>query len=243
MAGCDTAPHQGAQFFVVHDDGTANACDPTKPNDDPYSCSYNNSSGAYEETYNDQTYNCWDTLGCDEDHPLAITPLAVASPTVASPATVCAPNWVYDKLVDKGQSWEVASRQEDTNNSSSPLSVTFTATTTKTVTVTDEEQFTANASISVDIIATITAGVKAQINHSVSQSVTVSVGNSPVLSIPPEKTGYANYGVSVQITSGHLYDKAQCEGNQSDAGTDITYVPIAVGRCLWVEGQTPCPSL
>ncbi len=172
------------------------------------------------------------------------TPLCNVVAPVNPPIT-CISKYTYDNLINKGQSWVVVSPQQDTNNSPSDLQVTFTATTSKTVTVTDGQRVIGSltGSASIPLIATVTASVKAEINRSVSQSITVAIGNSPDLVIPPGKTGYANYGVRVQITSGHLYDKGKCEGKKSDAGIDITYVPIAAGWCVWIDGQPPCSSL
>ncbi len=160
----------------------------------------------------------------------------------------CHPSYVYDNLVNEGQSWEVVEQQQDQNKSPSSLRVTFTSKTSKTVTVSDKEDLTitvdgsANASVG-PIDATITARVKLQINHDVFQSVTTTIDNSVTYTIPAGETAYANYGVKIQITSGHLYDQAGCEGKKSDRGTDVTYVPIAPGWCVWTSDEPSCSSI
>jgi len=75
------------------------------------------------------------------------------------------------------------------------------------------------------------------------QSVTVAIGNSYNVTIPAGKTAYGNYGVKVQVTSGDFSDTARCEGQKSNWGTDVTYVPIASGWCVWLSNQPACSSL
>jgi len=83
----------------------------------------------YEEI-NGKIYHC-SAFNCDENDPV--------NPFVTTTASnTCVPNYVYDNLVNEGQSWIVVSQQQDQNNSTSPAQVTFTSTTSKTVTVTDE---------------------------------------------------------------------------------------------------------
>jgi hypothetical protein len=77
----------------------------------------------------------------------------------------------------------------------------------------------------------------------VTQTVNATIRNAFDFSIPLGETAYANYGVKVQITSGHLYNKAACSGETSDYGTDVTYVPIAAGWCVWLSSQPTCPSI
>jgi hypothetical protein len=228
ITGCGTI--NGSDFYMVKD-GKKISCDIwTSP-------SVGGCGNVYYEIYNGQTYACGFSTGCNEDQP-------AVDDVGASSSTQCTPHWTYDHLTDKGESWIVVSPLEDTNNSPSLLPVTFAATTTKTVTVTDSAGVITSLTASADaLIATITASVRVQINHTVSQSVKVAIGNSPVLSIPPGKTGYANYGVKVQMTSGHLYDNAKCESGKGDWGMDTTYIPIATGWCLWIDGETPCPSI
>jgi hypothetical protein len=174
------------------------------------------------------------------------TPMCnIFAPTYVSPTT-CIPNYAYDNLVNDGLSWVVTSRQQDTNNTVSPAQVTFTSTTSKTVTVTDKLDVIAKLGGDADIlIADITLNVKAEIDYEVTQTVDATIGNAYTVSILPGETAYGNYGVRVQITSGHLYDKAKCEGSKSDSGMDITYVPIDTGWCVWTSNQSPslCPSL
>ncbi|HLZ56622.1 MAG TPA: hypothetical protein VKR06_06715 [Ktedonosporobacter sp.] len=241
ITGCSAYDGENNNPYMVVD-GTATPCKlpATTPNSDssqyPGRCSYN-----YYEVKDGKTYACSGWGGCDEDNP--VTPPAV---TVASPSAGCKPHWTYDQLVDKGVAWKIlSSPQESVNNTTSPEQANFSVTIARTVTVTDEKQFTASLGASAKLaIVTITASVKQQVNHSVSQSLTVTVSNSVTLSVPPKETAYGNYGVSAQITSGHLYDTAKCEGSQSDVGTDVTYVPIAVGWCTWFSNQPdPCPSI
>jgi len=186
------------------------------------------------KTYACDTWGVWN--GCDPSHPV--------TPPITQP--VCVPNYAYDNLADQGQAWEVISRQENANPSTSPAQEAFIAKTSKTVTVSDELDLTASASANADIaIASITASVKAKINFKVTQTVDTTIGNADTVSVPAGETAYANYGVKVQITNGHLYDKAGCSGGKTDYGTDITYVPIDSGWCIWFSNQpaTLCPSV
>lgn len=214
-AGCDPVY---SSFHYTYENGKKIPC-----NWNALQCG----NSSYED-YGGKTYHCT-ALQCDEAYPV----------TLPQPSS-CSPNYVYDTLNDKGQSWKVVDHEVNQNNASTPVQVTFTSETATTVTVTDELGVTLSAKGSVGVIE---AGVEAHINHSVSISVAVTVGNGDTFTIPPGETAYANYGVKVQVTSGHFYDKAKCEGNKSDWGTDITYVPIAAGWCVWTSDQSPCPSI
>jgi hypothetical protein len=202
-----------------------------------------NCGGPHYQSSDGQTfYYCssWWTMGCS----LATPP--VNQPTTSSAG--CKPEYAYDNLINEGQSWEVVSQQQDQNNSSSPAQVTFTSTTSKTVIVTDKLDIITNVNVTAAgdagiLVGVITANVKAEIDHEVTQIVNATIGNSYNFSVPPGETAYANYGVKVQITGGHLYDKARCEGQKSDWRNDVTYVPIASGWCVWTSNQPACPSL
>jgi hypothetical protein len=179
---------------------------------------------------------------------LRVSCQAIVPTTVTTPTMQCKPEYAYASLTDEGQSWVVVSQQQDQNNSTSSAQVTFTSTTSKTVTVTDKLDVIANLNVTAAgdagiLVGVITVNVKAEIDHEVTQTVNATIGNSYGFSVPPRETAYANYGVRVQITSGHLYDKSRCEGQKSDWGTDITYVPIASGWCVWLSNQPACPSL
>ncbi len=201
--------------------------------------------GAHYQSSDGQTF-----FYCSSTFVVGCSP---ATPPVNHPATPsvgCVPKYAYDNLINQGQSWEVVSQQQDQNNSPSPAQVTFTSTTSKTVTVTDKLDVIANLNVNVAgdagiLIGIITANVKAEIDHEVTRTVNATIGNSYNFSVPSGKTAYANYGVKVQITSGHLYDKAACSRGKSDWGNDVTYVPIASGWCVWTSDQPAsiCPSL
>lgn len=173
--------------------------------------------------------------------------LWVFSCTTSTPVP-CQSHYVYDDLINMGESWIVVNQQQDQNEFTYSIQATLTSTTAKTVMVTDKLAFTTSYSESVGVSedgieSTITESVKTEINHSVSRSVTVTIGNDTTVTIPVGKTVYGNYGVRVQVTDGRLYDQAGCEGTQSYFGPDITYVPIATGWCIWISGQPPCPSV
>jgi hypothetical protein len=196
-------------------------------------------SPAYAVGDDGVTYYCRDK---NPDNCIAVTP---------TPERPCKPAFAYDTLIDGGKSWKVIPpQQQGQNNSTSPAQVTFTSKTSATITVTDSLSLTTTTTGSLSgslgvIKATITESVKTTIDTSVSSSVTASIGNDFSFTVPAGDIAYANYGVRVQITSGHLYDKAGCEGpgKKSDWGTDITYVPIGIGWCVWTSKQPPCPSV
>lgn len=228
IVGCN-APDSG--YYIIHN-GTRTPCNGFSSNcgDDFYEV----------ETPSGITYHCTSAYGdtCDVFHPI--------TPPATSPQ--CVPKYVYDNLINEGQSWVVVSQQQDQNNSPSPAQATFTSMTSKTVTVTDKLDVIANLNVTVagdagSLIGIITLNVKAEIDHEVTQTVNAAIGNAYDFSVPPGETAYANYGVKVQITGGHLYDKAGCKGKKSDWGTDVTYVPIASGWCVWLSNQSACPSL
>jgi len=228
IVGCGSA----YTYFTIHNGRKTPCSDPTSniPSNIPgcsgpyYAVSENNGV-----TYYCQSKECF-------------------TPVPITPPPQCTSKYVYDNLVNEGQSWEVVSQQQDQNNATTPAQVTFTSTTSKTVTVTDKLDVIANLNANVAgdagiLIGVITLNVKAEIDHEVTQAVNATIGNTYTVSIPPGETAYANYGVRVQITSGHLYDKAGCEGKKPDWGTDVTYTPIATGWCVWLSDQPPCPSI
>jgi len=184
------------------------------------------------------------------------TPIPQATPSCflgifacSTPTPVpCQPHYIYDNLINIGTSWIVVNQQQDQNNTTSPIQVTFTSTTSRTITVTDKLGLTQTSTSSEEVSGeaiqdTITNSVAVAINHSVSRSVTATIGNGTVITIPAGKTAYGNYGVRVQVTDGRLYDQADCEGENSYFGPDITYVPVATGWCVWISGQPSCPSV
>jgi hypothetical protein len=213
MAGCGSAT-----YYTFHN-GTKNQCGSAGTPD----CG--NDYYAVDNT-NGMTYHCTGT------------PCFLTDPV--TPPWNCSSKYAYENLADKGTSWKVITQQQDQNNSSVPAQVTFTSNTETTVKVSLDVHLSASADALLDVVY---VSVKADINVSVTKSVSVTVGNSYNFTVPAGATAYGNYGVKVQITSGHLYDKATCEGKNSDLGNVVTYVPIAPGWCVWTTDETPCPSI
>lgn len=184
--------------------------------------------------------------------PYTPTPVPTPTPT-ATPSCIlgfihcttptpvpCKSKYAYATPVNEGLSWVVIDQLQDQNRSTTAAQVTFTSKTATTVTVTDQAGVTETAKASALVIE---ESVQVQINISVSLSVSTTIGNNYTFTLPPGKTVYANYGVRVQVVNGHLYDQAGCEGNKSDWGADLSYLPLAVGWCVWTDTDPPCPSI
>lgn len=238
LAGCGTATttptgtpctsYNSLCYYYYNHAGTPIACtvDGVSGND----CS--TTSGPYYEydTLNGKTIECSADPNWICPTSKLVTPVAQCPP----------PNFVYDTLVNKGQAWKVVEQDQDQNGTSGLVQATFTSTKSDTI--------TASASVSVPghadaVIGVILASVEAHINTSVRASVTTVVDNNYNLTVPAGKTAYGIYGVRVQVTSGHLYDTKSCGGSKADYGTVISYIPIAIGWCVWLSGQQPCPTV
>jgi hypothetical protein len=141
----------------------------------------------------------------------------------------CQAQYVYDHITDQGQKLVVTDHEQTGNNTGNDVTLTLTAERSKTVTV------SADAGIEADLGA-IVDGVKVSLHVSVSESVATSISNSPTLKLPDGTTGYGDYGVFVQLASGHLYS-SNCG---QDYGSHVSaQIPIGAGWCLWVTGQSP----
>jgi hypothetical protein len=165
---------------------------------------------------------------------------ASGSPGAASTPGPCGVHYVYDSLQNMGTSWSVQYTTSTQNNTDSAVNTTFRSTVHTTVSVTDSLGLTASGDVS--LLTLITASVKTSVNASVTQSITLDVGNDAEYVVPPHSTANANYGVKVQVVGGHLYtSKDSC--NQVSWGRVITYVPVSSGWCIWLNSETPCPTI
>ncbi len=141
----------------------------------------------------------------------------------------CQPQYVYDHIADQGRMLVVTDSEQAGNNSGRDATFTLTAERSTTVMV------SADTGVEADLGA-IVQGVRAHLNVSVSTSVTASIGNTTTITIPPGETGYGDYGVFVQLASGHLYGP-NCG---QDYGAHVTSrIPIRAGWCVWVTGESP----
>ncbi|HEX8731712.1 MAG TPA: hypothetical protein VF725_06585, partial [Ktedonobacterales bacterium] len=73
---------------------------------------------------------------------------------------------------------------------------------------------------------------------------TASFGNDTDVIVPAGQTANGIYGVKVQVTDGHLYDKKPCANRAKDYGNVTTYIPVASGWCIWFSGENDtCPTV
>lgn len=156
----------------------------------------------------------------------------------------CKPEYSYDNLSNKGEALEVVDQEQDTNASSSPEDVTFSSQRSGTVST------SLNIHVEADFVAiseAVFVHVHGEINASISRTLTASIGNQTHLSVPGMAAGYGDYGVYVQMASGHLYT-SNCPGTRYDWGNVFSYTPEKVGWCTWIRGpdvfvdgsQSPC---
>ncbi|HLW01593.1 MAG TPA: hypothetical protein VKT82_23250 [Ktedonobacterales bacterium] len=166
------------------------------------------------------------------------SPPAVSTPTTgATSNNPCAKSYTYDHLTDMGKAQVITDQEQDYNGSSGVETVKLDATKSATVTVSVSETTTISTEVDLDAVV---AGVQQEVNSSVSFAVTASISNSPEIQIPAQSWGYGNYGVFVQVASGHLYS-FKCH---KDYGPNVkTYTPIAAGWCTWVTGGSSCASV
>ncbi|MDG4770392.1 hypothetical protein [Solwaraspora sp. WMMD792] len=165
------------------------------------------------------------TLRCDE-----------SSCAEAAAPVDCTGSVNYDDLKDHGIAWKVVSQEHNENATGSPVEVTFTSTKSETVEVNTELSFEAKGDA-------VVAAVRAEINRAVSESVTTSIGNSTTMTIEAGQTGYAIYGVRMQVTEGRMRNVNVCTDASEDLGQVTTYVPISSGWCLWTSDQPPCRTI
>jgi len=151
----------------------------------------------------------------------------------------CSPKYAYDSLVNDGKAWQVVNQQADQNTTQSPITISFTSTSATTVSASASIDLSANADA---LFGVIFVSVHAQINASVTKTVSTEVGNEVRVTIPAGMTANGIYGVSVQVTDGHLYQGSSCGagGGKINYTTVQTYVPIASGWCVWLSGHAPC---
>jgi len=164
---------------------------------------------------------------------LLVVPLLLTAcwPFPGSGGGGCQPQYVYDHVTDQGQRLVVTDHRQNGNNTGQDATTTLTAEKSATVTV------SADAGVDADLGA-IVEGVKVQLQVTVSKSVTASIGDSTTITIPDGKTGYGDYGVFVELASGHLYSP-NCG---VEYGSHVlSRTPIAEGWCVWVTGASPAP--
>lgn len=174
---------------------------------------------------------------CGDDSAKAKPP---PTPTPTPTPTPCKPHYVYDKVVNRGHEWKVFDRQGDFNYHPTPIQAKLIATTGGTVELTVTSRTDRSLSLGagfegIGVVFEASQGF----DVGVSLSVTASIGNEISMTIPPLSAGHGNYGVSVQVTSGHLYDAAGCG---KDYGDVISYAPVRRGWCTWAETVYGDPS-
>jgi hypothetical protein len=209
--------YQGCFYFMSN--GSAVACQIDTNTGDLCTNTNGNFYSYYERT----------TVLCEEQQCVSYIP--------------CSLRVTYDNLVNDGLAWQVVNHQQDQNATRSPSTITFTSTSATTVSTSVSASASIDISVNADaLFATIFASVHAQINASVTTTATTVVGNAVKVTTPAGGTANGIYGVSVQVTSGHLYQSSSCgaAGGENNYGTVQTYVPIAPGWCVWISGETPC---
>jgi hypothetical protein len=151
----------------------------------------------------------------------------------------CSPRYTYSDLVNDGLAWQRVNEQTDQNTSSQPITTTFSSTSATTISTSASVDLVVNADA---LLGFIFASVHAQINASVIKAASTVVGNNVEVSVPAGKTAYGIYGVSVQVTDGHLYQGNSCgaAAGEINYGNVRTYAPLGAGWCVWISGQTPC---
>jgi hypothetical protein len=218
---CTQYNHKGCYYFASN--GKAVPCDI----DEIGNNICKNTKGDFYFYYNGNTYSCASHVYCIG--------------TKVSSSEPCSPKFVYNDLVNDGQAWKVVNRQTDQNTTQNAITINFSSTSATTVSVNIAASASINVGGSLDaVFASVYANVHAQINASVSKTVTTVVGNAVTVTIPAGETAYGIYGVSVQVTQGHLYQSNTCGSVKPDYGDVQTYVPLAAGWCVWLSGHTPC---
>lgn len=215
---CTSVSNVGCFYFISN--GTAVACDVIDTSTQLNYC--DNTSGEFYYDNNGLTVLC-------ADHECETT-------TGVTTPSLCSAKFAYNNLANGGQAWEVVNQLEDQNTTQQSISTKFISTSATTISTSASFNLTVNIDAIIDVVF---ASVRAQINASVSRTESTVVGNEVTVTIPPGKTAYGIYGVSVQVTNGHLYQSNSCNGHLN-YGEVRTYVPVAPGWCVWLSGQTPC---
>ncbi len=179
--------------------------------------------------------------GCGEPAPVQGAPAPPQLP-VTSTSALCNVQYHYDNVVNEGESQVVVDHEQDYNGTSDYSDVTLTAEKSGTVEVSAEYKLTQKLGVSLEDV--ITASVEEELGVSLTISVTTSIGNGYTYHLGPHKFIYGNYGVFVQIASGHLYStNPQCLSDESDWGTVLVYVPMGAGWCVWTSDNPPCSTV
>lgn len=128
---------------------------------------------------------------------------------------------------------KVLDREGDINYNTYSEQGVLAASKSGTVTIAVTTKTQVGVEISVGAGANVVLKASQEIDAQASTSVTASISNKITITVPPLSTGHGNYGVSMQVTSGHLYTN-RCGGK--DYGEVISYAPLFSGWCTWVAG-------
>ena len=160
---------------------------------------------------------------------LSTQPAHAVTRSVGPDYQACNPGWRYDNLTRYNNSLvPVGPGQSDYNGTGSNASATFSATASATINVTASGSVTVEGSV-------IVGSVKTTYGLTVSVAVTANLGNSFTITIPPYKTGNAQYGVWTVVTTGHYYYLDERCNNTWDDGYITTQSPLLVGWTSWLS--------
>jgi hypothetical protein len=170
--------------------------------------------------------------------------------TAAALPAPCIPNFVYSKVTNLGPGFDVIDEEVHTNAGGAPQTFTFTSQHGGIVSI---EESTINGydvhaqvdqyGLEVDPESMTPLSSEAahavydyvhQTDTSVQMESTLLVGSTATTTIPPGATGYALYGVIVDVTHGTLQQRscAPMSGN----GPQTVLLPISYYSCSWTRG-------
>lgn len=167
-----------------------------------------------------------------------------ASTSVPALPPNCQTHFKYDHITDKGVFQKVLYREAASNQGDAGITAQFSAQKGGSVSI------TVGTKISIKVTPPMLAAVlegTAEINSQVVNTSTASVGNTVTLTLPPHEYGYGNYGINVQVTSGHLY---AIDCSKQDVRNATFNVPFSQGVwCIWtsstptLKNNDKCPEL
>jgi len=168
----------------------------------------------------------------------------------ASAVPACIPKFVYSKVTNLGPGFDVLDEEIHTNAGGAPEKFTFISQHGQTVSIEEStiNGFDVHAQVGqsgLEVAPESSTPLPAEAgqavfdyvhetDNSVQTASTLNVGSRVTTTIPPGATGYALYGVIVDITHGTLQQQG-CTP-MAEVGKQTILLPVSYYSCSWTRG-------
>jgi hypothetical protein len=176
--------------------------------------------------------------------------LSACGSASAAPQPPCVPKFIYSKITNLGPGFDVIDEEVHTNAGSQPETFTFYSQHGQKVSIEESTMNGFNVDAQIDAsglevdpesttpLATEAAQAVFDSVHETVNSVqteyTVNVGSQVSSTIPPGATGYALYGIIVDVARGTLKQEG-CVPMSVD-GKHTVLLPVSYYSCSWSRG-------